>query len=296
MRAAPPLADVAPLLLLATLLAACGGSDRGERSDTGFASDLALAGADSAAQPALRDAPAAPPVLAPDPGALTTPTPAPRTASPAARTTTPAAPAAPGPAAPAPAERTVSGNEVGTEGRAGGAVGTVAGGSVVRLSAGQRICTSTSRVGDRFTAAVTETVEGSNGARIPAGSTLILEATEMRRSENARERPVLGFAVVSIVIAGVTYPVVGEVTQVQVETARSDGGGNAMRKVATGAAIGAIVGQILGRDTRSTVTGAGAGAVAGGIAAVVTANFDGCVPGGGRLDVRITEPLQIKAE
>ncbi|MFL5582731.1 MAG: hypothetical protein ACJ8AO_20395, partial [Gemmatimonadaceae bacterium] len=175
-----------------------------------------------------------------------------------------------------------------------GAVGTIPGGSALRLSAGQRICTSSSRVGDRFTASVTEPVEGANGARIPAGSTLILEATQMRRSENARERPVIGFTVVSLIVGGVTYPVAGEVTQVQVESASSDGGGNAMKKVATGAAIGAIVGQIMGRNTRSTVAGAGAGAVAGGIAAVVTANFDGCVPSGGRVDVRITEPLQVR--
>lgn len=283
-------ARLAAALLAATGLA-CDRSSSGS-ADSTFASDLALAGADTTAQPALQDVAPPPPVIAPDPGAL-------RVEAPGARPPAAGAPPAPGPrptppsasAEPAPAPE---GNVESAGGEGGGAIGTVPAGSAVRLAAGQRICTSSSRAGDRFTATVTEAVRGSNGAQIPAGSTIVLEATQMRRGANARERPVMGFAVVSLIVEGVTYPVRGEVTEVQVEGASADGAGNAMRKVATGAAIGAILGQITGRDTRSTVGGAAAGAVLGAGAAIVTANFDGCVPGGGRVDVRITEPLQIR--
>lgn len=290
MRLAPRHVPRALLVAAAPVLLACGGSDAGS-ADSAFSRDLALAGADTAAQPGLQDV-ATPPELPRDTTPLTrTPGPAPRPAPATPTSTTPSpAPATVEPgAAESPAGNVTSAGDAG-----GGSVGTVPGGSTLQLSAGQRVCTSTSRVGDRFTATVREAVEGTNGARIPAGATLVLEATQMRRSNNVRERAVIGFTVVSLIVNGVTYPVVAEVTQVQVEEARSAGEGSGMKKVATGAAIGAIVGQIMGRDTRSTVTGAAAGAVLGAGAAIVTANFDGCVPGGGRVDVRITEPLQVR--
>ncbi|HZJ01025.1 MAG TPA: YMGG-like glycine zipper-containing protein, partial [Gemmatimonadaceae bacterium] len=61
------------------------------------------------------------------------------------------------------------------------------------------------------------------------------------------------------------------------------------------AAIGAVLGQILGHKTKSTVIGAGAGAAAGAVIANRNADYDGCVPDGGRITIRLTEPLTIQA-
>jgi uncharacterized protein YcfJ len=68
-----------------------------------------------------------------------------------------------------------------------------------------------------------------------------------------------------------------------------------VKKVAAGAAIGAVLGQIFGHKTKSTVIGAAAGGAAGAVVASRNANYDGCVPSGGRITIRLTEPLTIQA-
>jgi hypothetical protein len=55
-----------------------------------------------------------------------------------------------------------------------------------------------------------------------------------------------------------------------------------------------VLGQILGHKTKSTVIGAGAGAAAGAVIANRNADYDGCVPLGGRITIRLTEPLTIQ--
>jgi uncharacterized protein YcfJ len=89
--------------------------------------------------------------------------------------------------------------------------------------------------------------------------------------------------------------VTSETTYAQVDRVRAQSSGETARKVATGAAIGAVLGQILGHKTKSTVIGAGAGAAAGAVIANRNADYDGCVPSGGRITIRLTEPLTIQA-
>src|SRR4029079_18643017 len=87
------------------------------------------------------------------------------------------------------------------------AVGSIAAGSTVNLASNSRVCTNTHRVGQRFSATVSEAVTGSNGAVIPAGATANVEITELKRSENANDNVVMGFRVVSFTFGGRTYPV-----------------------------------------------------------------------------------------
>ena len=69
--------------------------------------------------------------------------------------------------------------------------------------------------------------------------------------------------------------------------------GKDAQKVAIGAAIGAGIGQILGKDTKSTVIGAATGAAAGTAVAMGTANYEGCIPQGGRMTISLTAPATI---
>ena len=270
--------------------------------DTTLTRDLALANTDTSAQPELRDVP-----VTTEP-AVSDATPAPRaTRQAASEILTPrreSRPAVvrpretPPPAEPTPvpaANTTASGNTV-TEGARGAeaAVGMIAGGSEISLHSGQRVCTNTYAVGDRFTASVAESVHGSNGVSIPAGATAVIEVTSAKRSDNANDDIELELVVRSIAFNGKTYPVSSTVTYAQVDKVRDGSTSGDAKKVATGAVIGAIAGQIFGKRTKSTVIGAATGAAAGAVVAGVTAKYDGCVPSGGRISLTLSEAMVVQ--
>lgn len=296
------------LMLLATTTFSVACTDRSKSDalaeDTTLTRDLALANQDAASKPELRDVPvtAAPePVTVEPVTAEPEPVPTPRRVSvqpprrAAARAAVPRA-TAPAPAPEQPIVRTTeSGNtERVTERGSEAALGVVSPGSEIALAAGQRICTNTNNVGDKFTAQIADPVMGANGTVIPVGATALVTITSLHRSEKAGDEIGIGLRVESIAYGGRTYPVTSEVTYAQVDKVRAESGGETARKVATGAAIGAVIGQILGRKTRSTVIGAATGAAAGAVVANRNADYDGCVPSGGRITIRLTEPLTIQ--
>jgi len=291
-------------LLLATglVLGAC--SDRGKSQDplaqdTSLTRDLALANRDTAAQPQLKDVPVqAEPIPA---QVAPAPVPAPRQRV-ASRVVTrrPAVVKAPvvkpQPTEPTPGTSVVSssGNTVTAE-AAGSerALGTVSVGQEMSFYAGQKVCTNTNAVGDRFTAQIAEPVQGSNGVVIPAGATAVVEITTLHRSQRSSDNIEVGLRVASITFNGKTYPVVSEVSYAQVERVRGES--NTTSDAIKGAAIGAVLGQILGHRTKSTVIGAAGGAAAGAAIGAANAKVDGCVPSGGRITVKLTQPLVIQA-
>jgi hypothetical protein len=295
-----------PVLFAVTIaLGACKRGDKPEDAlaqDTSLAHDLSLANADTMAQPQLKDVPitTAPVVnpAAPAPRVARRQTPSkihtPTRNPPRVVTTTPTTPE---PVEKAPVT-TQNGNTV-TEGSnvgtvASRGVGTIATGSEISLYSGQRVCTNTYAVGDRFTASVAESVQGSNGVAIPAGATAVIEVTALKRSENANDNIAMEFVVRSIAFNGTTYPVTSTVTSAQVDKVRNGDASNDVKKVATGAIIGAIAGQIFGHHTKSTVIGAATGAAAGAVVAGATGKYDGCVPNGGRISLKLTQPMQVQ--
>jgi hypothetical protein len=195
-----------------------------------------------------------------------------------------------------PAERvTASGNtERVTAAGSEKALGVVSSGSEIALAAGQRICTNTNNVGDRFTAQIADPVMGANGTVIPAGATAVVEISTLQKSNGEGDKIEIGLRVESVSFGGKTYPVSAETTYAQVDKVRSETRGDDAKKVVTGAAIGAVLGQILGHRTKSTVIGAATGAAAGAVVAARNANYDGCVPSGGRITIRLTQPLTIQ--
>ena len=287
----------APLALSAALLlGACSVSEKAKdttlAADPALNKDLQLAGADSAAQPALKDvAVNAPPATTPPPMTSTRPKPA--------ATRTPARTPARTTPAPAPTT-TASGNTVtknptgSSSSSAGGSVGTIASGTSLSLRSNARVCTNTYTVGQTFSATVANAVSGSNGATIPAGATVSLEITRLKRSENATDKIEMEFAVKSVSFGGRSYPVSADVASADIDRVRNQPKDKDVQKVVGGAVVGAIAGQILGKNTKSTVIGAAAGAAAGAGVAVGTANYEGCLADGGALTVNLTSPLQVK--
>ena len=269
-----PRSKASLVLAFALFAGACAKSDDTAAADSALNKDIQLANRDSAAQPALTDVPAA---------TATNPAPsAPRTTP---RTTTRTTPRT---------TTTSSGNTVTRTGSGSAArVGTIPAGATLNLVSGSKICTNTNKVGERFTATLTNPVVGSNGAVIPAGATATVEVTELKRSENANDNVVMGFRVVSVNFGGHTYPVSATTTYAQVNKVRNQPKSKDVQKVVGGAAIGAIAGQILGKSTKATVIGAAVGGAAGAGAAAATANYEGCVNSGGRLTATLNSSTQV---
>jgi hypothetical protein len=291
----------ATVIAVGLAVTACSADKKNEdilAQDSSLTRDLALANQDTLSQPQLQDVPA----NAVQSPVESTPAPAPkmrvvargsgREVPPLVTRRTQSAPAPE--ATPQPVV-TESGNAV-TEGTRGSErqLGMINAGENISMYAGQKVCTNTNSVGDRFTATLVESVQGTNGASIPAGATAIVEITRASRSNNSSDPVELELAVRSISINGRSYQVASTVTSAQVDRVRAETGSDDARKVATGAAIGAIAGQILGRRTKSTVIGAATGAAAGAIVAARNAHYDGCIPTGGRIAIRLTEPLYVQ--
>ena len=280
-----------PFALLAlTAVFACSKGDN--RSDSALATDTALnrdinlAGADTAAQPQLTDVPAA---TAPRPAATRPTTSASRpsttTTRPATTTSRPTTSSSGSSASGSSASGSSS----------SGSTATINAGYTVNARSNQKVCTNAINVGDTFTATVYETVSGTGTGSIPEGATVTLRVTQVSRGENVKDDAVLATDVQSITINGRTYTPSATVTYANVDQVRASSKSNDAKKVIGGAIIGAVAGQVLGKDTRSTVTGAAAGAAAGTGAAIATANKNGCINAGARIQFRIDESMSVRS-
>jgi hypothetical protein len=274
-------------LMLACTVAftgACAGDGDDLAEDTTLSSDLALAGQDSLAEPALTDVPAEQP--------------APSTSQPATRPST-SRPSTSRPSTPAPSQpaTTPSGNIV-TGGARGseGSLATIPAGTNITLTSGERVCTNTHKPGDKFTATVSEAVMGSDGAVIPAGSRAVVQVTSVDQSENVNDPARIGLVVQQIVVGGTAYPIDATITSASVEQVRTASKGSDAKKVIGGAVAGAILGQVLGKDTKSTVIGAATGAAAGTAIAMGTGDHAGCIPSGGTIAIRLNTPARVAAD
>ncbi|HVT41002.1 MAG TPA: hypothetical protein VHE78_18340 [Gemmatimonadaceae bacterium] len=173
--------------------------------------------------------------------------------------------------------------------------GTVEPGRTFTVHPAVRICTNTHHVGDRVAATLSETVQGSNGVTIPAGSVVMLRVAESAKSIHSKDSVKLAFDAASVRVGDATYPLEARVARATpIETVRVQSTADQAKKVGVGAAIGALAGQIFGRNTRSTVIGAAVGAGAGVAVAAGTADYDGCMPTTGALTVTLTQPLKVK--
>jgi len=288
----------APFALAVALgVSACTKKDNSDTlaQDTSLNRDLQMANADTTSQPALKDVPAG--TVAPAPVATAPAAPTRARTSTSGRTVVRTPPRRVNPAPEPTTAVTSSGNTVTRSAGGAGerAVGMISAGSTLNLASNSRVCTNTNRVGQRFTATVSETVTGSNGSTIPAGATANVEITELKRSENVNDKVVMGFRVVSVSFGGRTYPVSATTSYAAVDRVKNQPQSKDVQKVVGGAAIGAILGQVIGHSTKGTVIGAAAGAAAGNAAAAATSNYEGCVPDGGRITISLDSPVQVRA-
>jgi hypothetical protein len=278
----------ASIVFAAALFAACSSEAKKAPdsaalgADSSLSRDLAMANRDTAAKPELKDVPASAPE--------TRKRPEPRAHD--ARPSTPK----PGAAATTPSGNTVTKNVAGGEAaKDGGAVGTIAAGTTLNLHASDKVCTNTNAVGDHVTATLDGAVAGTNGATIPSGATVNMTVTELKRSENSNDPIVINFAVNSVTFSGKTYPLDASVTSASIDRIRDESHAKDAQKGGVGAVAGAIAGKLIGKSTKGAVIGGVAGAAAGAGVAAATANYQGCIPSGGSIVVKLNSAATVKA-
>ena len=289
----PPSRQILALLAAATLAAGC--RDRAPAPpDSALAQDLAMAQRSGDAGPSVfNDAPlggSAPaprpqPPRANAPAPRPSPRPTPRRQSPPTRTPAPA-PQQPVAQAPAPAQAPAAAPAP--------AQGIIGSGSRVSMNSNARVCTADLLVGDKFTATVSTGTVGSNGAAIPAGSTVVLEVASVDRSDPI-ESSRITFRVRSVDVNGEPQPVAGDVAVLAPMDKVQSSSGNDRNKVIGGAVAGAVLGKIFGKSTKATVIGAAAGAAAGTVAARNSQNSDACLPEGSPMRLTITRDIVVRS-
>jgi hypothetical protein len=170
----------------------------------------------------------------------------------------------------------------------------IAAGTSIAMTIGDRVCTASSKPGDKFMAKTMSSVVGENGAVIPAGTPVVIEIASVARGEKPEDTKV-SFRVRAIVENGSPIPVTGATATADSleKTRTAESKGTDKKKVIGGAIAGAILGQMIGKDTKGTVIGAAAGAAAGTAAAAVTARYEACVPSGSTLRFTLAEPLVL---
>jgi outer membrane lipoprotein SlyB len=172
---------------------------------------------------------------------------------------------------------------------------TAAAGTRVPLSAGDTITTRHAKVGDAFTASVSQDVKDAQGhVVIPAGSTVqgTIDAADPRPNPNSPGK--LALSVHSVTVRGTSYAVEGTVVAMDtVEQGRGVTKADAA-KVGAGAAAGAIVGKLIGKDTKGAVIGGVVGAGAGAAAARASRDIDIVLPKGAGVTLKLDKPLTVK--
>ena len=274
----------AVVTLLALAVVACTRGDSRATADSTLARDLAMVG-QAPADPQFNDTALATQAKQPAASSPRTRVPAPPRDSVTPRTTH-TVPETPAPA-PVPTPTPAS---------APAPFRGIPAGTTFALATKSAICT-TNLPGDKITATITADVAGENGAMIPAGSTVVLEVTQVTPGDTPQAATIT-LRIRSVIVNDqpVTVPSDISVTSpLERHTMPRDKGAD-RKKVIGGVVAGAIVGQILGKDTKSTVTGAVVGGAAGAAAAATMGTkYDACLPAGGTLRATTREPVPLTA-
>jgi hypothetical protein len=161
-------------------------------------------------------------------------------------------------------------------------------GSSLDLASSRKLCTNTSKVGQQFETRLTKDVMGPDGVLIPEGTVATGQIASIGKSD-----PGIAINISSLTFAGRTYPVGSQVIYTEVDRVQTSSNGSA-GKIVAGAGLGALLGRVIGGDTKSTVIGAVGGAAAGGVLANAgSTQYAHCVPSGGQIVARLTEPLRL---
>ena len=177
-----------------------------------------------------------------------------------------------------------SSGEVGSVTPVNGATLPVGGSFQATLN--QSIGTTSSHVGDQFTATVSSPLIASNGETVvPAGATVTGHVTGLHSGSVVGEQSVIRLDFDRLDMNGRSYPFDASVSNVQAKNQVNKNG--ATKGAVTGAAAGAVLGAIIsGGELSKIITGGLLGAAAGTVISLGTGDVQAVIPAGSSMTLR----------
>ena len=166
-------------------------------------------------------------------------------------------------------------------------------GSVITVTLDQAVGTKTSKVGDTFSATVSDAIVASNGRTVvPAGAKVYGKVTGLQDSNNAGQKAAIRLDFERININGVERPFEANITTTQLKTEGEDSKNETLKKAGIGAAAGAVLGAVLGGgDVSKILGGAAIGAAAGTVISLGTGEVDAVLPAGSKMTLQTTQQV-----
>jgi hypothetical protein len=162
---------------------------------------------------------------------------------------------------------------------------------VTRLD--QTLGTSSSKVGDVFTATVEHTLRASDGSVVvPAGAQIEGRVTARDDSDHAGDPALLRLAFDRIRWNGQSYPFSASIVQSNAVETREPSGSKT-KQIIIGGAVGAALGSIIGGDVKDIIIGGAIGAAAGSIVSLGT-EVNASLPAGSQMTVQATQTTTIR--
>ena len=168
-------------------------------------------------------------------------------------------------------------------------------GSVINVTLDQQVGTKTSKVGDTFSATVTDAIVASNGQTVvPAGSKVYGKVTGLQDSNNAGQKAAIRLDFERININGVERPFEAKITATNLQTQGADSRNETLKKAGIGAAAGAVLGAVIGGgDVSKILGGAAIGAAAGTVISLGTGEVDAVLPAGSKMTLQTTQQVTL---
>jgi len=168
-------------------------------------------------------------------------------------------------------------------------------GAVVNVTLDQQIGTKNSKVGDTFSATVTDAIMASNGQTVvPAGSKVYGKVTGLQDSNNAGQKAAIRLDFERINVNGVERPFEANITATNLQTEGADSRNETLKKAGIGAAAGAVLGAVLGGgDVSKILGGAAIGAAAGTVISLGTGEVDAVLPAGSKMTLQTTQQVTL---
>lgn len=166
-------------------------------------------------------------------------------------------------------------------------------GTVLDVQLNQTLSTDASRVGDQFTATVTQPLVAQNGQTVvPAGAVVMGEVTGLDESDHVGEQAAIRLNFERLSFGGQTYPFSANVIKADVETKEDER--QILERAGIGAAAGALLGTIIGGGLEDLLVGGALGAGAGTILSLGLGHVDAELPAGTAMRLQTTQRVSLR--
>jgi hypothetical protein len=159
----------------------------------------------------------------------------------------------------------------------------------------QTLGTSTSKVGDGFTATVAHSLRASDGSVVvPAGAKIDGRVTARDDSDHAADPALLRLAFDRIRFNGQAYAFSAAIVQSSAVQTSSEPSGDRTKQIVIGGAVGAALGGLIsGGDLKKVIIGGAIGAAAGSIVSMGT-EVNASLPAGSQMTLQATQTVWIR--